>query len=340
MNRRAYVGTLEAECAIALLMAGAGWPVPGVLPHYNRPIYAAVEWSVSAAIDSLLRLHVTATAGYSGWISGFMGVFLEKLTRRHPNTIVRTPRAISGGFYQTSAHDASFPRPGCLLGSGPDSLAADRDSLPQRHFRLALPRPCAAFSITGRRPGRARTNCRRACGCALPFGAARLIGILLEGRTQRRTSATNSSGAGPANDSTPPLPPALLKLAYGPPSIYQHSLGDTLSWALPALLRQGEPGEARQERFWSIAPGARLDDPRLARAPRQRAALATLAQHPHGVAHPLLSQLQLHKDSLELLLAKGRFRSSSPPCAPRARPWPLAWRSQELPHQQRHSARP
>ncbi|MBS7673074.1 hypothetical protein KIN13_06460, partial [Vibrio cholerae] len=101
------------------------------------------------------------------------------------------------------------------------------------------------------------------------------------------------------------LPPALFKLCLWTAQYYQHSLGDTLSWALPVLLRQGELAEARQERFWSMVPGARLDDPRIARAPRQREALATLAQHPHGVAHQLLSKLMLSKDSLDLLLAKG-----------------------------------
>src|SRR5690606_13108540 len=76
----------------------------------------------------------------------------------------------------------------------------------------------------------------------------------------------------------------------------------------PVLLRQGEPAEARQERFWHLAEGARLDDPRLARAPRQREALKAIAQHVHGLAHGLLGKLQLNKESLDLLLAKGLVR--------------------------------
>src|SRR3546814_19352693 len=61
----------------------------------------------------------------------------------------------------------------------------------------------------------------------------------------------------------------------------------------------GEPAEARQERFWHAATGARPEDPRLSRAPRQREALKAIAQHPHGVDHSLLHQLQLSKDSLD-----------------------------------------
>ena len=61
-------------------------------------------------------------------------------------------------------------------------------------------------------------------------------------------------------DAQSPLPPAFFKLCLWTAQYYQHSLGDTLSWALPVLLRQGEPAEARQERFWSISDGAQLVD--------------------------------------------------------------------------------
>jgi len=83
-------------------------------------------------------------------------------------------------------------------------------------------------------------------------------------------------------------------------------------------LRQGEPAEARQQRFWHATAQSSLDDPRLARAPRQRQALAILKQHPHGVSHELLNQLQINKDSLDLLKEKGLVelevrRHSTPP---------------------------
>ncbi|MGC3535170.1 primosomal protein N', partial [Pseudomonas aeruginosa] len=79
----------------------------------------------------------------------------------------------------------------------------------------------------------------------------------------------------------------------------------TLSWALPNQMRHGEPAQARQHRFWHATAQSSLDDPRQARAPRQRQALAILKQHPHGESHELLNQLQLNKDSLDLLKEKG-----------------------------------
>ena len=47
---------------------------------------------------------------------------------------------------------------------------------------------------------------------------------------------------------------------------------------MPLPMRQGEPAEVRQERYWHATEGVSADDPRLARAPRQRDALRTLAQ--------------------------------------------------------------
>ena len=127
------------------------------------------------------------------------------------------------------------------------------------------------------------------------------------------------------------MPAHLLELCRWTAQYYQHSLGDTPSWALPNLLRQGEPAEARQQRFWHATAQSSLDDPRLARAPRQRQALAILKQHPHGVSHELLNQLEINKDSLDLLKEKrpGRTGGAAPQPAARRRlagqggGWPL-----------------
>ncbi len=164
----------------------------------------------------------------------------------------------------------------------------------------------------------------------VPFGRREMIGVLIEVSQHSEVPADKLKPALALLDAQSPLPPALFKLCLWTAQYYQHSLGDTLSWALPVLLRQGEPAEARQERFWQIAAGAQLDDPRLARAPRQREALRTLAQHPHGVPHRLLSQLQLNKDSLDLLLEKALVSCEARRHPPAARH--LNWLAQpELP---------
>ena len=175
-------------------------------------------------------------------------------------------------------------------------------------LRLALPSPLRRLFDYRAPPGIPHSAWQPGMRLRVPFGRREVIGILIEVCEHSEVPADKLKVALELLDARSPLPSSLFKLCLWTAQYYQHSLGDTLSWALPVLLRQGEPAEARQERFWHLAEGARLDDPRLARAPRQREALKTIAQHPHGVAHKLLSQLQLNRDSLELLREKGLLR--------------------------------
>jgi primosomal protein N' (replication factor Y) len=177
--------------------------------------------------------------------------------------------------------------------------------VPDAILRLALPSPLRRLFDYLAPAGIARSALQPGMRLRVPFGRREMIGVLIEITDHSEVPADKLKPAIAVLDTEAPLPPALFKLCLWTAQYYQHSLGDTLSWALPVLLRQGEPAEARQERFWQIAPGASVDDPRIARAPKQKEALKTVAQHPHGVAHQLLSKLMLNRDSLNLLLAKG-----------------------------------
>ncbi|SDJ26199.1 replication restart DNA helicase PriA [Pseudomonas delhiensis] len=172
-------------------------------------------------------------------------------------------------------------------------------------LRLALPSPLRRLfdylPPRGVDPRRLQPGVR----LRVPFGRREIVGVLVELADTSEVPEDKLRPALAVLDREPPMPAHLLELCRWTAQYYQHSLGDTLSWALPNLLRQGEPAEARVQRFWLAAPGARLDDPRLARAPRQRQALQTLQQHPHGVLHELLGQLDINKDSLDLLVEKG-----------------------------------
>lgn len=180
--------------------------------------------------------------------------------------------------------------------------------VPQPILRLALPSPLRRLFDYLPPVGIPYSALRPGARLRVPFGRREIVGVLVEMVEHTDVPAGKLKPALELIDTTPPLPPALFKLCLWTAQYYQHSLGDTFSWALPVLLRQGEPAEARQERFWHATAGARPEDPRLSRAPRQREALRTIAQHAHGVAHSLLSQLQLNRDSLEQLLQKKLVR--------------------------------
>ncbi|MCF7201483.1 primosomal protein N' [Pseudomonas oligotrophica] len=193
--------------------------------------------------------------------------------------------------------------------------------MPQTILRLALPSPLRRLfdylPPAGIRTARLQPGSR----LRVPFGRREVIGILVELVEHSEVPADKLRPALELLDQASPLPPAMFRLCLWTAQYYQHSLGDTFSWALPVLLRQGEPAEARLERFWMLGEQAAADDPRLARAPRQRDALKIIAQHPHGVAHSLLGKLQINRDSLALLQDKGlvrlETRRSQPPRAHR-----------------------
>ncbi|MFU6375031.1 primosomal protein N' [Metapseudomonas otitidis] len=191
--------------------------------------------------------------------------------------------------------------------------------MPSPILRLALPSPLRRLFDYRAPAGVAPVALQPGIRVRVPFGRREVIGVLVEVTDRSEVPEDKLRPALALLDRQPPLPAPLFQLCLWTAQYYQHSLGDTLSWALPVLLRQGEPAEARQERFWHACEGARADDPRLARAPRQRQALAILAQHPHGVAHQLLAQLQLNKDSLDLLLEKGLARVETRRHAPAPR---------------------
>ncbi|WP_144947563.1 primosomal protein N' [Pseudomonas oryzihabitans] len=172
-------------------------------------------------------------------------------------------------------------------------------------LRLALPSPLRRLFDYLPPKGAVEEQLRPGVRLRVPFGRREVIGVLIEVAQETEVPPDKLRKALQLLDERPPLPSALFELCQWSAQYYQHSLGDTLSWALPALLRQGEPAERRLQRFWIAQPEARPEDPRLARAPRQREALKTLRQHPHGVLHELLGQLGLVKDSLDLLQAKG-----------------------------------
>lgn len=180
--------------------------------------------------------------------------------------------------------------------------------MPDTILRLALPSPLRRLFDYLVPQGVPHAPLQPGVRLRVPFGRREVVGVLVEVVQHSEVSADKLKPALQLLDRTPPLPAPLFKLCLWTAQYYQHSLGDTLSWALPVLLRQGEPAEVRQERYWHATEGASADDPRLARAPRQREALRTLAQHHHGVPHGLLSKLQLNKDSLDLLLEKGLVR--------------------------------
>lgn len=127
-------------------------------------------------------------------------------------------------------------------------------------------------------------------------------------------------------DAEPVLPPGMMALAGWAQRYYHHPPGEVFATLLPALLRQGRPAQRETEPIWGITePGrAMLAGDGLQRAPRQRALLNYLAQHPEGVSGERLQQAL--PDSLATarrLLARGWVAQwATPPAAVPPEPAP------------------
>lgn len=139
----------------------------------------------------------------------------------------------------------------------------------------------------------------------VPFGSREVIGVVLHTTDTTEVPVSKLRTITELIDEKPLLPPSVMQLISWTSQYYQHSLGDTFSWALPVLLRQGEPAVAQKKLFYTAATDAQLDDVRVKNAPRQRQALQAVLQHKRGLAHEQLSSLELQKSSIDALLEKG-----------------------------------
>lgn len=172
------------------------------------------------------------------------------------------------------------------------------------YLRLALPSPLRRLFDYLPPKGVDPVSLKAGIRIKVPFANRMLVGVLIEVATETTVPADKLKKAIALVDEAPIIPPLLLKLCQWTAQYYQHGLGDTLSWALPNLLKQGQYPDDNKELFWKVAEGSSLSDPRLSRAPRQKEALQVLMQHPHGVAQHLMADLQIQPETLKRLQEK------------------------------------
>ena len=118
--------------------------------------------------------------------------------------------------------------------------------MPNLILRLALPSPLRRLFDYLAPAGVSRSALQPGARLRVPFGRREMIGVLVEVDSQSDVPTDKLKPALELLDARPPLPASLFKLCLWTAQYYHHSLGYTLSWALPVLLRQGEPAETRQ----------------------------------------------------------------------------------------------
>ncbi len=137
----------------------------------------------------------------------------------------------------------------------------------------------------------------------VPFGARTTIGILLEVTTHSRIDRKRLKHALAVLDRSPVLSADVLAMASWASAYYQYPIGETLSAALPTLLRRGQTPADLEDTGWRLtAAGAHIDPATLRRAPRQSAVLRQLHARPQGMRR---AEFEATSGILRILREKG-----------------------------------
>lgn len=138
----------------------------------------------------------------------------------------------------------------------------------------------------------------------VPFGRREVVGIVIKVTHDSDWEPSRLKAISQLIDHSP-LPEQWLELCKFTARYYQHALGDTLALAMPALLRQGRPLEARtRERWRCTQKGLATTAQQLGRARRQAELLDVLKQHRNGLVSSAVMAHGFSRDQLDRLHAK------------------------------------
>ena len=159
----------------------------------------------------------------------------------------------------------------------------------------------------------------------VPFGRQRLLGVVLESAPCSEIEPGKLKQA-VLLEEPPVLDAAALELLRWSADYYHHPIGEVIAAALPRAIRQGAPLAALETRWRATDAGhAGLGGSELARAPRQRALLGLLAQHPDGLTEEGLDAASPGWRAAARALEQRRFvRRLEQPIAASAAPLPAS----------------
>jgi primosomal protein N' (replication factor Y) len=147
------------------------------------------------------------------------------------------------------------------------------------------------------------------CRVSVPFGRRNLVGVVCALHAHTDQARGRLKHIKQLIDSEPLWSTELWQMLLWAAQYYQHPLGDVLQTALPTLLRQGKPAQPATTKVWHLTEDGQAAMATLTRAPRQRALLQLLTQHPQGLAQAvMLADQPGATEILKRLLDKGWLR--------------------------------
>lgn len=139
----------------------------------------------------------------------------------------------------------------------------------------------------------------------IPFQHRELVGVFLGFSPESDINLSKLKAAIEIIDSSPCISENILRLCQWAADYYHYPLGEILSHAMPALLRQGKSADPVKETYYQITQvGIDVDPASLQRAKKQIELLKLLTQNPNGLTAKQLRAHLISKATLKLLLGK------------------------------------
>ena len=149
----------------------------------------------------------------------------------------------------------------------------------------------------------------------VPFGRGNTIGILHSVVSETDAPLNKLRPVTGIIDATPILSAPVMKLLLWAGDYYHHPMGEVMQNALPAMLREGHPAEARGIFHWQLTPaGSEMDSTCLGRAKKQAALLALLQEHRELGAAQLQPLMNNWREPMRRLQEKGWVEQQERSC--------------------------
>lgn len=142
----------------------------------------------------------------------------------------------------------------------------------------------------------------------VPFGQRQLIGFVVETNVASELPAEQLKAVEQVLDDAPLWPASIWSLLQWAARYYHHPLGDVLSHAAPALVRQGQLPRYQSSSWYQMTDAGRAVTPeQLTRAPQQQRLLLALADG--AIEASALRTLDVPASTVKTLLDKGWIQS-------------------------------
>jgi len=151
----------------------------------------------------------------------------------------------------------------------------------------------------------------------VPLGAGQRIGVVVDHPAETDLESSKIKNVLDALDEEPVLNEELLELLQWCADYYHHPIGEVLSQALPALLRQGRSPVREPEPTWELTDAGRTQDIEgLRRRAKRQAEVLELLQRTGAASSGELRDAGLGSEVPRRLAARGWIRSRQPIRAP------------------------